>query len=263
MNYKYMIIALVLVVSLGLSACQKEPDNVETIVSEGYFSYWDLSPNGDKLVYGGSGERGDVLINIATREKKVFECGLQWLDNQYLLCYGEQMSILDTQSSAKIGLYRIEPADQVRFSFTLTELLRHTKRLYRPEWLSDTLYAFQIEPKVSIAENYEIVKIKDRDKLLEGYDYISVPDRRPRQMGDEKVISPNGKYYYYEGGDLIIATVDGDREVSRFVIKEATYLLVAGWQADSSGVFFQDEGRGLNYITPEIKKLKVPEVIEP
>lgn len=258
MNVQKTIGLILLAVILG--ACQLLPSaNVETIVKEPGMRYWKLSPNGTGLVYGGSKESENFLIDINGHKEQQIDCSLQWISEETLMCSRyNQITLLDRDTFVEIG--SLERIDKKTLSEPeLNNLLTSAKKILRTE--RDVIYLLN-----SNGSNYVITGIEDLDETLQGYNYVLFPAHTycPQDALDEKSLSPNGEYYYTVirqiQSILTIAKVADDEKVATFTTGEAEFIECGGWAGDNSGVFFRVHGVGFNSaaVPAEIKKLKVP-----
>lgn len=258
MNVKRTIGLIFLAVVLG--ACQLLPSaNVETVVKGKGIRYWELSPDGTGLVYGGSQEDENFLIELSTHKKQKIDCSLQWVSEKTLMCFWHDRTILlDRDTFVEIGV--LEKIDIKALSATeLINLLTDAGKILR----SETGFIYLLN---SNGNNYVLAGVEDLDKTLQGYIYTVFPARPycPQEALDEQSISPNGEYYYTLVDKVTkeILTIENtnNEQVAMFTTGEAEFIECGGWAGDSSGVFFRVHGVGFNSasVPAEIKKLKVP-----
>lgn len=253
---KKMIVHLILLLGLVLVACG-QPDNVVTIVSQDDTFFWQLSPQGTNLAYTYRGK--GTLINLATKEVKTFKCQLYWWDEQYLNCKG--LFVWDNFTHTEIFLTQVNVDKQI--DFNVTEVLTNAEKLYKPEWLTDTIYALNIDHQIISGKNYALSGVKNVSDILQNHAYISIPDPYHKYSSGDKVFSPDGQYYYLSDSiSITIYTVEKDEELSKFAMEDhSRYMEVAGWEANSSGVYFSIDPLMFNFFNEpmELKKLKVPQ----
>jgi len=246
-----------------LGACQLlSLANVETIVNEPGMRYWELSPAGTGLVYGGSKEDENFLLELSNRRKQEIDCSLNWLDDEILLCRRyDRMTVLnrslfiESDPLKKVDIKALSVSD-------LSDLLAKAGKIFRPS-KGNTGYIYILDSK---DENYAITGVEDIDSILQNYTYASFPTRFgcPQEALDENSISPNGEYYYtvirQKQSILTIAKVANNEKLSSFTTEEAKAIVCGGWASDSSGVFFRVHGTGFysGWASPKIQKLKVP-----
>ncbi len=261
MNVKRTIGLMFLAIILG--ACQLlPPANVETIVNEPGMRYWELSPDGTGLVYGGSKADENFLVELSNHRKQKIDCSLDWLNDETLLCRRHnRMTVLartlfvESDPLKKVDIKTLSNTD-------LSDLLARARKIFRPS-KSNAGYIYILD---SNSENYVITGVEDLDSILQDYTYASFPTRFgcPQEALDEKSISPDGEYYYtvirQRQSILTIAKVADNEKLSSFTTEEAKAIVCGGWASDSSGVFFRVHGTGFNsgWASPKIQKLKVP-----
>ena len=143
-------------------------------------------------------------------------------------------------------------------------LLAEADLIYRPEWVTDTVYLLAPNYQINPEKNYIISGLTNPDELLANYNVIVVPRDQPADQPHEEV-SPNGLYYYstYLGDSptLTILAVDTTNVIAEFAVEEPQQLEVRGWAGDSSGVYFHPDtfGFGIRNSPQKILKLKIPD----
>lgn len=264
---KFSLISLLLILLVG--ACQIfPPENVETVTREDYVKYWGLSPNGDYLIYGAPRDKGNFLLDLSTGKKHEFECRLDWWDSYLIGCYDYQvLSIIDTKTLVETPLTpidltnpsKIDNPEQANELF-VKQLLIKADLIYRPEWVTDTIYILAPNYQLNPDKNYAINGLKNLDKLLAEYTVIMIPQNQSSNHHSEETPSPNELYYYDPPFDLLtIFKTDTNEKIAEYST-EKTHLDVLGWATDSSGVYFTEYSVGFigNDNPKAIYKLKVP-----
>lgn len=262
-SQKWIQLILLLLV-IGISGCSLSSKDVETVVTEENMRYWKLSPDGNGLVYGGARNEDNYLAELPIRKKQNIDCLLSWLNDEMLLCYRErQTTILDRDTFIESDPFK-EVDIKTLSSTVLNDLLANAEEIFRPVGNggnSGYIYIYDTGN-----ENYAITNVEDLDGTLRGYTYTSFPTRFgcPQDALGENSISPDGLYYYtvirQSQSILTIAKVADNEMLATFTTEEAKAIVCGGWAGDSSGVYFQVHGTGLNiaWSSPEIQKLKVP-----
>ena len=261
-------LSLLLILLVG--GCQLfSPSNVETVVAEDHLDYWNLSPNGDYIVYGAPRGKNNYLLNLATGEKHKFDCTLHWWDSYHFGCYDYfQLSVIDVETLTKTPLIEIDLTKNPRINYrpvVIETLLTEADLIYRPESVTHTIYILASNYQLNPEKNYIVSGLTNTNKLLANYTVNIIPRDQPADLPHGNVLSPNGLYYYntYMGNSptLAIYAVDTAKIVAEFSVEETQRFEIRGWEIDSSGVYFHHDGFGFGRRNSpqKILKLKVPD----
>lgn len=260
-----------LLLTLWVGACQIfPPQNIETIVLENYLKYFSLSPNGDYLIYGISNNKGNILLNLSTNQKYKYECRLRWWDDYFMGCYDNHGTfVIDVKTLVKTPLTTIDLTKSPEIDnpeqnneLFVKQLLVNVDLIYRPEWLTNTVYILAPNYQLYPEKNYIIRGLTQVDELLTPYTIINIPGDLPVNRSNERKPSPNGLYYFDTIADgFTIFSADNNKMISEFVDEDMGYLDILGWDSDSSGVYFITYGIGFltTDLPTEIRKLKIPD----
>lgn len=221
---------------------------------------WLLSPGRDKIIYTTNNDIA-VLMYLSTGQKKrIDDCyGFRWLDNTIFHC---RKFIVDSNDLVKTSFKTVDVSE-----INLDELLIQAETIYARKSKPTFIFILAKDYKNNPDKNYYITNIENIDQALQEYDHITVPrpDYNASQQ-PEKVYSPNGAYYYSlestgNGNRIAIYDALTNKQLSRS--SETSYIEryeIAGWDAESSGVYFQTFPTGFLPLTGPsgINKLKVP-----
>ncbi|MCG3211732.1 MAG: hypothetical protein FOGNACKC_05378 [Anaerolineae bacterium] len=213
---------------------------------------WHLSPGRDKILYRSNGN--EVLMDLRTRKKvKLTDCqGLRWLDNTTVQCF---RFILNLETLVKTPIKRVNVLET-----DLNVKLAQADKIYART--SNGTFILILAKKAS-GENLFISDLDNIDQILKGYDYTEVQRPNYSANKDEKVFSPDQKYYYRfeynDGHSIAIYDALTNQEISRS--RKTTGgqgYKIAGWDSDSTGVYFQTKPTGLMPLfgASGVKKLK-------
>lgn len=260
---KILIVLIVLLSGCWPFGSAYESTDVEVIVPDSEKpSDWILSPDRDKIVYQSHTEETATtfLLFLATQQKhKLDDCDqFQWLDNTILKC---PSAIINTDDLFRVPLQYVNASD-----VDLEKLLQEAGTIYKFEATSRFFLVLDAEYRNHLDKNY-LVSVENVDTVLQGYPYITIPNRGLSGGSEEKVYSPDGAYYYNlsqgNNASLTIYAADDDKKLAEFVAKPALIIITEGWAADSSGVYIQLHGTGIGFtgnLSPKtIWKLEVPD----
>ena len=203
-------------------------------------------PDGRRIVYTAPSQPSIMLLDVATGQSVPIPetAGVLPLDNDLL--YGEDSStgiryyyVVDLGPMAAIRLEplpggqealpeRIQEADSIYAIVTDSSLGKYTLLLLDRDSFG------------SVTEGYFIRGVRDLDTLLAGVPYGTPPPYRPCP-GNEKVPSPDGRYYYILSGGLRIYSQQG--KLLNTDARKDSYCY--GWAWDSSGVYVQESKIGM------------------
>jgi len=268
MNFQKRIQLIFLLLVIGISGCSLAPKDVEIVAADRDIRYWELSPDGNALVYGGTGSEENYLIDLPSGEKQKIDCSLSWLNDEMLLCrrynyeVGLQITTLDRNVFIESAPFN-EADINTLSDAELNELLANAENIFRMAG-SNAGYVYILNAN---STNYVITGVKDLDSILFNHPYKTFPARQfycPQDALDEKGLSPDGMYYYtamrQRKSVLSIFSVSDNEKVVSFTTGEAEFIECGGWAGDSSGVFFRVHGVAFHApeVPAEIMKLKVP-----
>lgn len=257
---KVLIIALPTIIIIICSLCGWwwwffSGDTEVVVPARSLGGGWVLSPGRDRLIYTSSGNNRSIfLMYLSTRQQyQLDRCNYSWLDNVTLIC---RLHIIDTESRAKLPINSINAPT----SADLEELLREAGTIYKLEEYK-AVAILADDYKNNPDKNYYITNIKNMDQVLQGYDYTTVPP--PNDNGE--AYSPNRNYYYrlentHIGYRLVIYNAATDEKLSQAEDTNQRYD-IAGWDAESRGVYYEIMPSGLfPWLAGRsgIKRLKIP-----
>ncbi|MCP4367842.1 MAG: hypothetical protein GY797_06985 [Deltaproteobacteria bacterium] len=227
---------------------------------------WDMSPEGDKIIYYSADKSKFYLMNLPSHYKQRIceNCGYRWLNNT-LLITGKD--ILDTNTWAKYPIHTIDASKET----DIETYLEKAGTIYRGEVSDLIIISNDLEQRPD--ENYRLYPIEDIDELLQGYDYLPVP-RRDYSISNkpDMIYSPNGAFYYrFEkqeirgesmlGRHIVIYDAQTDQKIAESPVTTIAYAYkIGGWDATSTGVYFHTYTQEEFFpIGPSsLKKLKIP-----
>jgi hypothetical protein len=230
--------------------------DVETVLSTRELrGGWLISPEGDKILY--RSETQNVLMFLPTKQKNNLEscAGYTWLDNNLLAC---TWFLIDTNNWMKTPIRFVKVSE-----IDLETILAKAGTIYNLEQYHH-IVVLAADYKHS-DENYWVTEIKNTDTVLHGRPYIAISpvDYNPRR-GGEKIYSPDRAYYYLfegdaEGAVITIYDTSNNKQLAQTPSDWRLYQ-IAGWAADSGGVYFQliPSGLGMFSNRSPLYKLRVP-----
>ncbi len=238
------------------------PNNVEVIVADEGFSDWELSPEGDRIIY----ETNDTfLLFPATQQKQsLSNCRIQtWLDNDIIFCNDRFLIEINNETGElmTVSVHKVNASE-----VDLETMLQQTGSIYNFRGNSDLSHALLLQNVVNLPDpnkHYLVTNIKNIEVVSQTYSTTPLP---LSWWSDslKKTFSPNGLYYYEysRGQSLTIFSAKTNNKVSEFVEDSTVYFRFGGWAADNSGVYFEMDSR-MMLVDPthlnQLLKLKVPE----
>lgn len=256
-----------------LKAPASLPDNIEIVVPESEKpGNWLLSPNGDKIVFGSFKDtRMAFMLFTETKQKhNLGDCtNYTWVDNMTLYCYDRSSIIVannEVDSLAAISLKKVKATD-----IDLASLLQRAGAIYGFECsnLSSNLWLRDVVSSSGDSQNYLVEGIESITEILQAYRFDTVSCIKPVGGPVEKVHSPDSRYYFNvvltanNQAALTVYEATSDKEVAEFVTNELESIILGGWAADNSGVYFQVVSNARFFQdrtnTNKILKLKVSE----
>ncbi len=243
------------------------PPNVEIVVTvKEEPKQWQLSPNGDKIVYTAiDSQHAQVrLLFLDNQQKQEIEnseaCG--WISNIHLNC----------QSSKDYSTFMVNTADLSQAhiqiigmdSPQLLTILQQAGKIYRDKKGEEDVGFFFVlsEDKNKPNENYQINSI-DIDTTLKGYTYTQISFLSNFAEQPIKIYSPNQAYYFvWYGANVTIYNAKTNQQLAQYDRDPAERLEVGGWAWDSSGIYLKGMSLGLIMSHPNsdfpIRKLVIP-----
>ncbi len=245
------------------------PANVEVIVPENEgVSSWLLSPEGDKIAYRSGVDNTSTIFLLfpATQQKyNLGRCSIFiWLNNATLYCLSEASIIVSRDADNVVTVpLKVVKASEV----DLARLLKEAGTIYRFESENNILLLRDGVDWLKPNKNYLVEGVENIDAVLQGHTAITIPGAQPVGFPEEQVYSPDGRYYYnlnINQYGLIIYDATKDSKVTEFIQENLESIILGGWAANSSGVYFEVVSNariGLfpNHYLNQILKLKVQE----
>ncbi len=143
-------------------------------------------------------------------------------------------------------------------SISVTELLTPAHKVYELQgrWPEQRVFLFVAD---KAAKSYYLYWVPEDFRLPPGIEATPIPARR-RTLWNQKVLSPDQKYYYIveslSPAELRLYSAHNDRLLKKMTF-DATPKII-GWTFDSSGVIFFSSSGFLDFRRHPIYKLTVP-----
>lgn len=214
-------------------------------------------PDGRRIVYTAPSQPSIMLLDVATGQSVPVpeNAGVLPLDDDLL--YGED-------SSTGIRYYYVVDLGPM-VAIRLEPLPGGMEALPRYAREADSIYAMvtdsslgkymllflQHDPVGDVTQGYYVSGVRDLDALLSGIPYKTPPPSFSCPW-NEKVPSPDGRYYYILYGGLRIYSHQGEL----LNTDSRKHLCCYGWAWDSSGVYVQERREGM-IVSPQVGPLEL------